>query len=178
MEHLYSLQGLRRCRSGGGVISHGVGGGSIGGDLLLPALVVFSAGGRPFFVISGFVMVIVTRGRFQNAVQAGALCSIDCRASTPITGCTSSARRDLAMPGVVNTSHGSSDLLMSFLLLPNDRVLLVMVAWSLVFELWFTWSSPGCCFSGRNTCRYCSHCGRSAWLPSTGWPIGKTSIRR
>ncbi|MFH7445098.1 acyltransferase, partial [Pseudomonas syringae pv. tagetis] len=37
----------------------------------------------------------------------------------------------------VNSGHGSSSLIMSFLLLPNDKVLLVRVAWSLLFELWF-----------------------------------------
>ena len=40
------------------------------GDLLLPALGdFFQLGVDLFFVISGFVMVIVTRGRFQNTVQ-------------------------------------------------------------------------------------------------------------
>lgn len=43
----------------------------------------------------------------------------------------------LVQPGMVNSGHGGSNLLMSFLLLPNDKVLLVMVAWSLLFELWF-----------------------------------------
>lgn len=142
MERLYSLQGLRGAAVLGVVLFHmaSVEAKYSGGDLLLPALVnFFQLGVDLFFVISGFVMVIVTRGRFQNAVQTRRFVFNRLSRIYPnywlyffITlGVT------LAMPGVVNTSHGSSNLLMSFLLLPNDRVLLVMVAWSLVFELWF-----------------------------------------
>jgi peptidoglycan/LPS O-acetylase OafA/YrhL len=50
---------------------------------------------------------------------------------------------------------------MSFLLLPNDRVLLVMVAWSLLFELWFY-----VVFTGFMRCR-------ERWLPALliGWAL-------
>lgn len=142
MERLYSLQGLRGAAVLGVVLFHmaSVEAKYSGGDLLLPAWVdFFQLGVDLFFVISGFVMVIVTRGRFQSAVQTQRFAFNRLSRIYPnywlyffITlGVT------LALPGVVNTSHGSSNLLMSFLLLPNDRVLLVMVAWSLVFELWF-----------------------------------------
>lgn len=142
MERLYSLQGLRGAAVLGVVVFHmaSVEAKYSGGDLLLPALVnFFQLGVDLFFVISGFVMVIVTRGRFQNKVQTQRFVFNRLSRIYPnywlyffITlGVT------LALPGVVNTSHGSSNWLMSFLLLPNDRVLLVMVAWSLVFELWF-----------------------------------------
>lgn len=142
MERLYSLQGLRGAAVLGVVLFHmaSVEAKYSGGDLLLPALVdFFQLGVDLFFVISGFVMVIVTRGRFQNTVQTQRFVFNRLSRIYPnywlyffITLGVS-----LALPGVVNSSHGGSNLLMSFLLLPNDRVLLVMVAWSLVFELWF-----------------------------------------
>lgn len=142
MERLYSLQGLRGVAVLGVVLFHmmSVEAKYSGGDSLLPSFLdFFQLGVDLFFVISGFVMVIVSRGRFQNAVEAQRFLFNRVSRIYPtywlyffITLAVY-----LAQPGLVNSGHGSSNLLMSFLLLPSDKVLLVMVAWSLVFELWF-----------------------------------------
>jgi len=142
MERLYSLQGLRGVAVLGVVLFHmmSVESKFSGGDILLPPFLdFFQLGVDLFFVISGFVMVIVSRGRFQRSTEAKRFLFNRVSRIYPtywlyffITLAVY-----LVQPGMVNSGHGSSNLLMSFLLLPNDKVLLVMVAWSLVFELWF-----------------------------------------
>ncbi|WP_214350562.1 acyltransferase family protein [Pseudomonas congelans] len=142
MERLYSLQGLRGVAVLGVVLFHmmSVESKFSGGDILLPPwLDFFQLGVDLFFVISGFVMVIVSRGRFQSAPEAQRFLFNRVSRIYPtywlyffITLAVY-----LLQPGMVNSGHGSSNLIMSFLLLPNDKVLLVMVAWSLLFELWF-----------------------------------------
>lgn len=142
MERLYSLQGLRGVAVLGVVLFHmmSVESKFSGGDILLPPwLDFFQLGVDLFFVISGFVMVIVSRGRFQSGVEAQRFLFNRVSRIYPtywlyffITLAVY-----LVQPGMVNSGHGSSNLIMSFLLLPNDKVLLVMVAWSLLFELWF-----------------------------------------
>ncbi|KPB63836.1 acyltransferase family protein [Pseudomonas amygdali] len=142
MERLYSLQGLRGIAVLGVVLFHmmSVESKFSGGDILLPPLLdFFQLGVDLFFVISGFVMVIVSRGRFQSGVEARRFLFNRVSRIYPtywlyffITLAVY-----LVQPGMVNSGHGASNLIMSFLLLPNDKVLLVMVAWSLLFELWF-----------------------------------------
>lgn len=142
MERLYSLQGLRGLAVLGVVLFHMT---SVemkysGGDRLLPGwLDFFQLGVDLFFVISGFVMVIVSRGRFQNSVENRRFLFNRVSRIYPtywlyffIT-----LAIYLVQPGMVNSGHGTSNLWLSFFLLPSDKVLLVMVAWSLVFELWF-----------------------------------------
>ena len=142
MERLYSLQGLRGLAVLGVVAFHMT---SVelkyaGADRLLPAwLDFFQLGVDLFFVISGFVMVMVSRGRFQCRAEAGRFLFNRFSRIYPtywlyffIT-----LAIYLVQPGMVNSGHGASNLWLSFLLLPSDQVLLVMVAWSLVFELWF-----------------------------------------
>jgi peptidoglycan/LPS O-acetylase OafA/YrhL len=142
MERLYSLQGLRGVAVLGVVLFHmmSVEAKYSGGDSLLPSCVAFfQLGVDLFFVISGFVMVIVSRGRFQNGVEAQRFLFNRLSRIYPTYWLyffiTLAVYR--VQPGLVNSGHGSSNLLLSFLLLPSDKVLLVMVAWSLVFELWF-----------------------------------------
>lgn len=142
MERLYSLQGLRGVAVLGVVLFHmmSVEAKYAGGDILLPRFLdFFQLGVDLFFVISGFVMVIVSRGRFCKPVEAQRFLFNRLTRIYPtywlyffITLAVY-----LVQPALVNSGHGSSNLLMSFLLLPSDKVLLVMVAWSLVFELWF-----------------------------------------
>jgi peptidoglycan/LPS O-acetylase OafA/YrhL len=158
MERIYSLQGLRGVAVLGVVLFHmtAVEHKYSGGDILLPPLLdFFQLGVDLFFTISGFVMVIVSRGRFQKFAESKRFLFNRVSRIYPtywlyffITLAVA-----LAMPGVVNSSHGSSNLLMSFLLLPSDKVLLVIVAWSLVFELWFY-----LVFTGLM-------CFRERWLP-------------
>ena len=142
MERLYSLQGLRGVAVVGVVLFHmmSVEAKYSGGDILLPSFLdFFQLGVDLFFIISGFVMVIVSRGRFQNAVQSQRFLFNRLSRIYPTYWLYFflTLAVYLVQPGMVNSTHGSSNLLLSFLLLPNDKVLLVMVAWSLVFELWF-----------------------------------------
>jgi len=142
MERLYSLQGLRGVAVLGVVLFHMT---SVelkfsAGDLLLPAwLDFFQLGVDLFFIISGFVMVIVSRGRFQRVIEVKRFAFNRVSRIYPTYWLYFFITLGvfLVQPGMVNSSHGSSNLWMSFLLLPSDQVLLVMVAWSLVFELWF-----------------------------------------
>jgi peptidoglycan/LPS O-acetylase OafA/YrhL len=142
MERLYTLQGLRGLAVLGVVLFHlmSVEARFSGGDSLLPGFVIsFQLGVDLFFVISGYVMVLVSRGRFQQRIEAQRFLFNRFARIYPtywlyffITLAVY-----LLQPALVNSGHGPSNLLMSFLLLPSDKVLLVMVAWSLVFELWF-----------------------------------------
>lgn len=142
MERLYSLQGLRGAAVLGVVLFHmtSVEFKYAAGDVLLPAfLQFFQLGVDLFFVISGFVMVIVSRGRFQNVVETQRFLFNRLSRIYPTYWLYFFITLGVYLwqPSLVNSSHGGSNLWMSFLLLPNERVLLVMVAWSLVFELWF-----------------------------------------
>ncbi|MDH0747071.1 acyltransferase [Pseudomonas sp. GD03842] len=142
MERIYSLQALRGVAVLGVVLFHmtAVEGKYAGGDVLLPPwLDFFQLGVDLFFIISGFVMVIVSRGRFQKVAESKRFLFNRASRIYP-TYWLYFFLTWVAVwlqPSLVNSTHGSSNLLMSFLLLPNDKVLLVMVAWSLLFELWF-----------------------------------------
>jgi peptidoglycan/LPS O-acetylase OafA/YrhL len=142
MERLYSLQCLRGVAVLGVVLFHmtSVEAKFSGGDILLPAwLDFFQLGVDLFFIISGFVMVIVSRGRFQSSVETKRFLFNRVSRIYPTYWLYFflTLAVYLLQPGMVNSTHGSSNLWLSFLLLPNDKVLLVMVAWSLLFELWF-----------------------------------------
>lgn len=142
MERLFSLQGLRGLAVLGVVLFHmtSVEAKYSGGDRLLPGFLdFFQLGVDLFFVISGFVMVIVSRGRFQDGVQAQRFVFNRVSRIYPTYWLyfLITLAVYLVQPGMVNSGHGESNLLLSFFLLPSDKVLLVMVAWSLVFELWF-----------------------------------------
>ena len=142
MERIYSLQGLRGLAVLGVVLFHMT---SVeqkygGGDRLLPAVLdFFQLGVDLFFIISGFVMVIVSRGRFQDRRQTRRFLFNRVARVYPTYWLYYALTLAVVwvQPSWVNASHGDSSLLLSFLLLPNDKVLLVMVAWSLLFELWF-----------------------------------------
>lgn len=159
MERIYSLQGLRGVAVLGVVLFHmtAVEHKYSGGDMLLPPwLDFFQLGVDLFFIVSGFVMVIVSRGRFQSSAESKRFLFNRVSRIYPTYwlyyGLTLAVL--LVQPGMVNSTHGPSNLLMSFLLLPNDKVLLVMVAWSLLFELWFY-----VVFTGLM-------CFRERWLPA------------
>ncbi len=142
MERLYSLQGLRGLAVLGVVLFHmtSVEQKFSAGYVLLPAwLDFFQLGVDLFFIISGFVMVIVSRGRFQSASEARRFVFNRVSRIYPTYWLYFFITLGvfLVQPGMVNSGHGTSNIGMSFLLLPSEKVLLVMVAWSLVFELWF-----------------------------------------
>jgi len=112
-----------------------------GGDLLLPEWFRFGASGVDlFFVISGFVMVTVTRGRFGriNEVLRFLWGRVTRIYPTYWFYFFITLAVLLWQPSWVNTSlPQQASLWASFLLLPTNTLPLVMVAWSLINELWF-----------------------------------------
>lgn len=112
-----------------------------GGDALLPAFLdVGRSGVDLFFVISGFVMVMVTHGRAGQPGETGRF--LWGRVSRIYPTYWFYFALVLAVllvkPEWVNASQGNEvRLVSSFLLWPSDRLPLVLVAWSLIHELWF-----------------------------------------
>jgi exopolysaccharide production protein ExoZ len=137
---------------------------SAGATLLAHEALWLQLGVDLFFVISGFVMVLVTRSRFQQPKELGRFLFHRIARIYPnywiyflLTLLVL-----LLQPHLVNSSHGSSNIWLSFFLVPNDKVQLVMVAWSLIFELWFY-----LVFSAFLLCR-------EKWLPTllASWALG------
>jgi peptidoglycan/LPS O-acetylase OafA/YrhL len=93
-----------------------------------------------FFVISGFVMVTVTRGRHGLPLESWRFLWARLTRIYPtywfyffLTTIVF-----IAKPNWVNAAQGhKADLLTSFFLIPSEYLPLVMVAWSLIHELWF-----------------------------------------
>jgi exopolysaccharide production protein ExoZ len=93
-----------------------------------------------FFVISGFVMVTVTRGKFQKARQALTFLYHRTSRIYPLywVYTTMALIVFIIQPSWVNSSQGSQvDILASFLLLPDELLPLVQVGWTLIHEMYF-----------------------------------------
>lgn len=93
-----------------------------------------------FFVISGFVMVTVTRGKFGSAKQAGLFLYHRASRIYPLYWVYTlmALAVFLIRPEWINSSQGSqADILASFLLLPSDLLPLVQVGWTLIHEMYF-----------------------------------------
>lgn len=143
MDRLSSVQALRGLAVGGVVLYHAqfVERKYASGDLLLPAFFdIGQTGVDLFFVISGFVMVFVTQGRFGDAAEAPRF--LWGRLSRIYPNYWLYYALTLAVlavkPQWVNASQGGDvRLLSSFFLWPTERLPLVMVAWSLIHEIWF-----------------------------------------
>ena len=112
-----------------------------GGDLLLPQWFRFGETGVDlFFVISGFVMVTVTRGRFGRAEEVVRFLWGRVTRIYPTYWFYFFVTLSvfLVKPSWVNSSLPvQSNLWASFFLWPHETMPLVVVAWSLIFELWF-----------------------------------------
>jgi len=111
------------------------------GDFLLPDFLLLGQSGVDlFFVISGFIMVTVTRGRFAGERETLRFLWGRCTRIYPTYWfyyCLPAAIF-LVKPQWVNTSQGHQvNLFTSFFLLPDPHLPIVMVAWSLIHELWF-----------------------------------------
>jgi len=112
-----------------------------GGDMLLPDFLCLGQSGVDlFFVISGFVIVTVTKGRFARSGEMmrflwGRLTRIY---PTYWIYFFLTVAIFLVKPNWVNSTQGhQTQFVSSFLLLPSNQLPLVMVAWSLIHELWF-----------------------------------------
>lgn len=111
------------------------------GDTILPAwLRIGESGVDLFFVVSGFVMVMVTRGKFGGAREAGWFLYSRATRIYPVYWVYAglAAAVYLVQPTWVNASQGHQvDLLRSFLLVPQEQLPVLLVAWSLVHEMYF-----------------------------------------
>lgn len=110
-------------------------------DGVMPDFAAIGAAGVDlFFVISGFVMVIVT-GRMSGTPHAAAkfIYRRLARIYPPYWFYTSVVLCVyLAAPSLVNSSQGSEvDILRSYLLAPQDLLPLLNVGWTLVHEIYF-----------------------------------------
>ena len=112
-----------------------------GFNTLLPTTLQFGAFGVDlFFVISGFVIVTVTRGKFQSVKQSLRFLYHRFTRIYPLYWIYSllALAVFLVQPAWVNNSQGNQiNILESFLLLPSNILPLVQVGWTLIHEVYF-----------------------------------------
>lgn len=91
-----------------------------------------------FFVISGFIMVTVTRGRFQNPSYLKEFAYHRLTRIYPVFWFYASITLGIFLynPALVNQGN-PGDLIATFLLLPQWQIPLVNVSWTLPHELYF-----------------------------------------
>ncbi|WP_242208959.1 MULTISPECIES: acyltransferase [unclassified Pseudomonas] len=111
------------------------------GESLLPELFVFGQTGVDlFFVISGFVMVLAFRNKFGLKGQVADFLKGRFLRIYPTYWVYFLALFFVAQikPELVGGSkNGDVDMTSSFFLLPDSALPLLMVAWSLIHEVWF-----------------------------------------
>lgn len=93
-----------------------------------------------FFVMSGFIMVVITREKFRNTKQGLHFLYHRISRIYPMYWIYSILVLGvfLANPSLVNSSQGNqADILASFLLIPSDIFPLLMVGWTLIHEMYF-----------------------------------------
>ena len=113
-----------------------------GGDSsVLPEFLQFGMFGVDlFFVISGFVMVTVTRGKFQSLNKSLLFLYHRISRIYPLywVYTTVALIVFLVQPSWVNSSLGNQvNILTSYLLLPDKLLPLVQVGWTLIHEIYF-----------------------------------------
>ena len=112
-----------------------------GASVILPGFLQFGMFGVDlFFVISGLVMVTVTRNKFQQPRQALRFLYHRISRIYPLYWFYSLLVLAVFLysPSMVNSSQGGRvDILASFLILPQQQWPLLMVGWTLVHEMYF-----------------------------------------
>lgn len=110
-------------------------------DYVLPELLFIGASGVDlFFLISGFVMISVTRNVFQSRKEIQRFLYHRIARIYPLYWFYSSIILCvyLIQPSLVNSSQGNQvNILASFLLLPQNLLPLVNVGWTLIHEMYF-----------------------------------------
>ena len=111
-----------------------------GTDILPEGFTFGLSGVDLFFVISGFVMVLTTRGRHAKPREVGKFAWNRFFRIYPTYWVYYLALLPVffLLPGFINSSQGGKvDLFASFFLLPSETLPLLLVAWTLTIELWF-----------------------------------------
>ncbi|MGR8931485.1 MAG: acyltransferase family protein [Gammaproteobacteria bacterium] len=110
-------------------------------NAIMPKLMSFGISGVDlFFVISGFVIVTVTRNQFRKPASAFKFLYHRVSRIYPLYWIYSALVLVLFLlkPTWVNSAQGNRvDVLSSFLLLPQNLLPLINVGWSLVHEMYF-----------------------------------------
>lgn len=139
--HLQSIQALRAIAAAMVVIYHLVHAENVygGGATFLGGLAHFGfAGVDVFFVISGFIIATITAGRFGST--AGAFDFLGRRAlRIPLYWLCSAAivLTMIVRPGSLDASIAEKSILHSLLLLPQEGGPMLIVGWTLTYELFF-----------------------------------------
>lgn len=112
-----------------------------GRETVLPGWLGFGMFGVDlFFVISGFVMATVTRGKFQSLKQSLRFLYHRISRIYPLywVYTTLAFTVFLIIPSWVNSSQGNQvNIPASYLLLPDNLLPLVQVGWTLIHEMYF-----------------------------------------
>lgn len=159
MQRIYSIQAARALAAFMVVAFHGL---RIqekylqSSDLLPAVLEIGQTGVDLFFVISGFIMVLVSKDS-KTASTADFLTKRFLRIyPTYWVYYGALALVFLVAPGIINSSSsGDIDLLSSFFLFPSDSLPILLVAWSLTHELWFYLVFAGILCAPRKLRIYC-----------------------
>jgi exopolysaccharide production protein ExoZ len=113
----------------------------VSGESILPDIFVFGQTGVDlFFVISGFVLIVAFHNRLGDRALVADFLKRRFFRIYPVYWVYFAALAAVYMlkPGVMNSSvNGEINLLASFLLLPDETLPLLMVAWSLIQGVWF-----------------------------------------
>ena len=120
-----------------------------GERLLADWMTIGTAGVDLFFVISGFIMVHITRGVFQKPAAIGEFVFHRLRRIYPLYWIYSAMLLPVLFlrPQWVNEASGHVvNLLASFLLLPAEVFPLLQLGWSLIFEMYFYFLFAGLLF--------------------------------
>ena len=95
------------------------------------------AGVDLYFALSGFIITMMCLGRFQRRGEATRFLKRRFLRIYPTywVWCAAVLAVFVVQPNVVNSGHGPPDVLRSILLLPQRNLPLLLVAWTLVYEV-------------------------------------------
>lgn len=140
--HFDSLQALRGIAALGVLFFHlrAVESKYIPGEAVLGTAAAHAdAGVDLFFVISGFVMAHVGRGRFSGFSAAGVFLMKRAWRVLPLYWLFTTLTVVLMMtfPAIVNSSYPDQSVIRSYLLIPHTQLPVLAVGWTLIHEAYF-----------------------------------------
>jgi exopolysaccharide production protein ExoZ len=112
----------------------------LSGPAVTPAACQYGmAGVDLYFVLSGFIITTMCLGRFQRHGEAGRFLTRRFLRIYPTywVWCAAVLVVFALHPDLVNSGHGRPDVMRSILLLPQQNLPLLLVAWTLVYEVFF-----------------------------------------
>ncbi len=112
----------------------------LAGSAMLPGVCRFGMVGVDlFFVLSGFVITTMSLGKFRRRGEAGRFLKRRFLRIYPTywVWCVPVLVVFLIRPGLVNSAHARPDVWRSLLLIPQENLPLLMIAWTLVYEVFF-----------------------------------------